>query len=308
MTDKSPHISVLLTEVLEALKASEPGVFIDTTFGAGGYTRAILKAHPKNKVYAFDRDESVLPFAEKLKDEFGDRFIFVQDVFSNIAQHVHEKVSGVVWDLGVSSMQIDTPERGFSFSKNGPLDMRMQQDTLLTAADIVNTYSESKIADILYTYGQEKASYRIARAIVKARQSHLITTTQELADIIHHVMPYPKQGGDSAMHSFQALRIFVNDELGHLQKSLKDALEILDSCGRLVVVSFHSLEDKIVKDFFALHSGRQTRPNRHELENYTYEQKVSLSKISKKPILPSSEELEYNSRSHSAKLRWAEKI
>ena len=110
------------------------------------------------------------------------------------------------------------------------------------------------------------------------------------------------------MRSFQALRIFVNDELGHLQKSLKDALEILDSCGRLVVVSFHSLEDKIVKDFFALHSGRQTRPNRHELENYTYEQKVSLSKISKKPILPSSEELEYNSRSHSAKLRWAEKI
>lgn len=308
MNHKSPHISVLLEEVLQALKATEKGVFIDATFGAGGYTRAILMAHPENKVIAFDRDVTVLPFAEKLKAEFRDRFVFIQDVFSNISQHVQEKVSGVVWDLGVSSMQIDTPERGFSFSKEGPLDMRMQQDTSLTAADVVNTYSEDKIADILYTYGQEKASYRIARAIVKARQSSLITTTQELAEIIHHVMPYPKQGGDSAMRTFQALRIFVNDELGHLQKSLKDALEVLDSCGRLVVVSFHSLEDKIVKDFFAQYSGKQTNPNRHALCQHMFTQEVVFSKISKKPILPTSEELELNYRAHSAKLRWAEKF
>jgi len=298
------HVSVLLTEVLQALKVG-PGVFVDATFGAGGYSRAILKAHPEAEVYAFDRDESVMPFVEKLKKEFPNRFHFILAPFSELAGYLSSPIDGIVWDLGVSSMQIDTPERGFSFQQDGPLDMRMASEGL-SAKEVVNTYPEGKLADILYRYGEERASFKIARALVRAREKSPIETTGQLAEIIHHVMPHPKKG-DSAMRSFQALRIYVNDELEQLRIALESGLNLLTSGGRMVVVTFHSLEDKIVKDFFAMTAGKGAGKNRHQLME---EEPVipRLKDISKKPVLPTEQEILKNPRAHSAKLRWAIKV
>ena len=293
------HVPVLLAPVIRCLSANEGGVFVDGTFGAGGYTRAILEAHPTTKVIAFDRDASVLPTAQKFQQEFKDRFVFIQDCFSHVEKYVLTPVDGFVLDIGVSSMQIDDPKRGFSFRFDGPLDMRMSNEGI-SAADIVNNWPEKKLADILYRYGEEKASRKIAKAITNARP---LNTTLQLADVIHSVMPRPKDGSDSAMRSFQALRIAVNDELGELERALQASPKILKPKGRLVVVSFHSLEDRIVKDFLKQNSALSKHRNK-----YGENKDVSTGLFmvpDKKPITANEAELQQNIRAHSAKLRWA---
>lgn len=293
-----PHIPVLLHEVLDYL-SPRGGVFVDGTFGAGGYTRAILTANPKNRVIAFDRDPTTQKTAEQMQKEFGDRFAFIQDCFSHMSNYLTEKVDGIVLDIGVSSMQIDTPERGFSLRFNGPLDMRMS-DEGLTAADLIKTLPEDQLANILYKYGEERQSRKIAHAL----KQHLPTTTGEMAEIIHHVMPRPTDGSDSATRSFQALRIAVNDELGELERTLAAAPHLLKTDGRLVVVSFHSLEDRIVKDFFVTHSAKTVHHNKYAKN----EQEQGLFCIlTKKPIQASDQEIAKNPRSHSAKLRAAKR-
>ena len=293
------HIPVLLEPVIRCLSPEQGGVFVDGTFGAGGYTRAILEANPQNKIIAFDRDTTVLSTAQKFQKEFKDRFTFVPNCFGEVSKYVTELVDGFVLDLGVSSMQIDTPERGFSFRFDGPLDMRMG-DQGISAADIVNNWPEEKLANILYTYGEEKASRKIAKEIVNARP---LTTTLQLAEVIHSVMPRPKDGSDSAMRSFQALRIVVNDELGELERALKASHKILKSGGRLVVVSFHSLEDRIVKEFLKKNSEKTTHQNKYASKESS--DKGMFIIPNKKPIVADKKELEANPRAHSAKLRWA---
>ncbi len=303
MTD-CPHIPVLLEPVLATLLTETAGVYIDGTFGAGGYTRAILSANSQNKVIGFDRDPNAVLTAQKMVDDYNGRFQFIHDCFGNMAHHVTDKVDGIVLDLGVSSMQIDEPERGFSFRFDGPLDMRMGQSGM-SAGDVVNTFKESDLADILYKYGEEKASRRIANAIVRARNAQPIETTGRLADIVHSVMPRPKDGSDSAMRTFQALRIYVNDELGELERALSASIQLLKPNGRLVVVSFHSLEDRIVKNFMIRHSSSKPNQNRHMPQNLSVSEPVLFHVVTKKPIVPTSQELADNPRSHSAKLRCA---
>ena len=290
------HIPVLLQPVLEYLQV-EGGTFVDGTFGAGGYTRAILNAHPKAKVIAFDRDPTTKARADEVKKEFGNRFTFIQDCFGNMANHIHEPVTGIVLDIGVSSMQIDEPERGFSLRFDGPLDMRMG-NTGLTAAEIIQSVSEEKLADILFKYGEEKCSHRIARALKGKRPQ----TTLQMAEVIHAVMPRPKDGSDSATRSFQALRIFVNDELGELERALKSSLSLLKPQGRLVVVSFHSLEDRIVKDFLNKHSVKMGHVNKYAIAQ---EERGLFKILTKKPVTADEQELGNNPRAHSAKLRAA---
>lgn len=292
------HIPVLLDEVLHYL-SPKGGVFIDATFGAGGYTRAILKACPDNRVIAFDRDPNVREEAEKMKKEFKDRFDFIQECFGHLIDFITEPVDGIVMDIGVSSMQIDTPGRGFSLRFNGPLDMRMG-DTGPTAAELIKLLPESELANILYQYGEERQSRKIAHAL----KEHLPQTTGEMAEIIHHLMPRPKDGSDSATRSFQALRIAVNDELGELERALQSVPKLLKPSGRLVVVSFHSLEDRIVKEFLATHSAKTEHRNKYAKTNQA---EGVMRLLTKKPVIASAEELKLNSRAHSAKLRAAER-
>lgn len=301
---QEPHIPVLLDEVLEYLDCSAGGLFIDGTFGAGGYTRAILNAAPNARVIGFDRDPAARETALATEAAFNGRFSFIHDCFGNMAHHVDEKVDGIVLDLGVSSMQIDQPERGFSFRFDGPLDMRMGQSGR-SAKDVVNGFAEKEIADILFRYGEEKASRRIAAAIVRARAETPITTTAQLAEIIHNVMPRPKDGSDSAMRSFQALRIFVNDELGELERALAASVDLLKPGGRLVVVSFHSLEDRLVKNFFIRHSALRPNGNRHTMLPEPASEPLLFDVLTKKPVAAGAPELERNPRAHSAKLRAA---
>ena len=293
------HIPVLLTPVIRCLAPEKGGIFVDGTFGAGGYTRAILSANPTTKVIAFDRDTTVLPTVQKFQKEFKDRFTFIQDCFGEVAKYITTPVDGFVLDIGVSSMQIDDPERGFSFRFDGPLDMRMGPEGI-SAGDIVNNWPEDKLADILYRYGEEKASRKIAHAIVKARP---LSTTLQLAEVIHSVMPRPKDGSDSAMRSFQALRIVVNDELGELERALKASPQILKAGGRLAVVSFHSLEDRIVKEFLKENSASSVHKNKYASKMTA--DAAPFIVLNKKPIITDEEELEKNPRAHSAKLRWA---
>lgn len=303
MIKKQPHIPVLLQEVLKHLDCSKAGLYIDGTFGAGGYSRAILEMNPQNEIIAFDRDPSVAATAEAFKREFGSRFIFVPDCFGRMDVHVASQVDGLVLDLGVSSMQIDQAARGFSFRFDGPLDMRMAQNGL-TAREVVNTFDEEDLADIIWKYGEERASRRIARMIVKERLKHPILTTMQLAELIHQVMPKPKDGSDSAMRTFQALRIFVNDELGELERALNASKCLLKEGGRLVVVSFHSLEDRMVKNFLIQNSALRPNANRHAIET---KKKVKdyFQVVTKRPVLPQESEIELNGRAHSAKLRSA---
>ena len=294
------HIPVLLEPVVRCLSPEQGGVFVDGTFGAGGYTRAILDTNPTTKVIAFDRDETVLSTVHQFQDKFGERFTFIQDCFGEVSKYISEPVDGFVLDIGVSSMQIDDPARGFSFRYDGPLDMRMSHQGI-SAADIVNNWPEEQLADILYRYGEEKSSRKIAHAIVGARP---LNTTLQLVEIIHSVMPRPKDGSDSAMRSFQALRIAVNDELGELERALQASSKILKSGGRLVVVSFHSLEDRIVKEFLKQNSKKMVHQNKYALsQKQTTDGTFIVS--DKKPIVADEAELKRNFRAHSAKLRWA---
>ncbi len=303
------HVPVLLHEVVEALNLRDGGVYVDGTFGRGGYTKKILQSKLSVQVIGVDRDPSAKTMANELHKEFPDRFHFVQGVFSQMAQHLDilgiNQVDGVVLDLGVSSPQLNDAERGFSFQQNGPLDMRMSQDGV-TAADIVNTWSESDLADKIYYYGDERRSRRVARAIIEARKKTLFQTTFELADIVRSVVPRDHASKiDGATRTFQAIRIAVNGELDELSSFLKNAPKVLKEGGRLGIVSFHSLEDGCVKRQFREWCEPMHNRSRHLPDVNPH---PSIFKyISRKGVTPSDAEVKQNPRSRSARLRVIEK-
>ena len=296
----APHIPVLLSPIL---KAAEPvsGRWLDGTFGAGGYTRALLDAGA-DSVIAVDRDPLAFEMAADWADQYQDRLIQQRGVFSDMADFASD-LDGVVLDLGVSSMQLDQAERGFSFMRDGPLDMRMGQDGQ-SAADIVNEYDAEEIAEILYNYGEERASRRIARAILELRETAPIVTTLQLADLIEKCLPRKKPGqSHPATRSFQALRIAVNNEYGELYQGLMAAEQALAPGGLLAVVTFHSVEDRMAKRFLQARAGTTGNANRFAPEIQT--EKPAFELLSRKAISASDEELAQNTRARSAKLRLA---
>lgn len=313
MSSQTLHQPVMLDEVVSTLAPRDGGHYIDATFGNGGYSRAILQSADCH-LMAIDQDPDAIARGQNLVEEHAPRFTLAHGRFSqmdDLLGHHHPQaatdgVDGIVFDLGVCSTQLDQAERGFSFQKDGPLDMRMSQDGL-DAAEVVNSTAETDLANILFTYGDERASRRIARAIVKARNEAPITRTLQLAEIIHSVMPRPKPGqSDSATRSFQALRIYVNQEMAEIEQALEAAQALLKPDGLLVVVTFHSLEDRIVKKFIANRGGKVARPSRHlpELE----EAPVFFQMVTRKPLLPTDDEIATNPRSRSAKLRAARRL
>lgn len=293
-----PHISVLIRPLIKAV-GPVAGTWVDGTFGAGGYTRDLLAAGAA-RVIGIDRDPSVFPLTADWRAQMGDKVDLRLGTFSDMDEIVQEKVDGVVLDLGVSSMQLDQAERGFSFQKDGPLDMRMG-DTGISAEDIVNTFDEAEIADILYLYGEEHASRRIARAIVQARP---ITRTLELAEIVKSCLPRQKFGqSHPATRSFQALRIAVNDEYGQLYAGLMAAERILKPGGHLAVVTFHSVEDRMVKRFMQARASTGGGGSRYAPVMQTLQPAFEL--VSRKAIGADEDELAQNPRSRSALLRVA---
>lgn len=295
MTAGGPHIPVLIDAILSHC-APICGTWLDGTFGAGGYTRALLD-RGADRVIAVDRDPVAFEMAAVWAAPYGDRLVMQPGVFSKLDAY-GEGLDGVVLDLGVSSMQLDQAARGFSFQKDGPLDMRMSQDGP-TAADLVNTVDETVLADILFHYGEERASRRIARAIVAARP---VTTTLELARIVESCLPRPKPGqSHAATRSFQALRIAVNNEYDELYQGLMAAERALKPGGKLAVVTFHSVEDRMVKRFLTARGGRAANANRYAPE--TVQDAPQFTLKSRKAIGPDSAELSANPRSRSAKLR-----
>lgn len=301
------HYSVMLDEVLEFLNLREEGLYADCTFGRGGYTRAILERKKGTRIVALDRDVTALGTVQDFQDKYGDRFVFHQVCFDELSTTVSQgqKFDGIVFDLGVSSPQLDRPERGFSFRFDGPLDMRMSPQGL-TAAEVVNTYGEEELANLIYKYGEEKKSRIVAKAIVMDRKAKPFETTTDLAELLRRIVPKSKDGIDPATRTFQALRIHVNDELGQLERALDRSLTLLNPGGRLVVVSFHSLEDRIVKQFMA-HHGKKIAVNRYRPDAGKSEKSL-LKLISRKALVPSTDEVQENPRSRSAKLRVAEYI
>ena len=296
------HFPVMLKEVLQYLAPKEGEVYVDATFGNGGYSEAILNSC-NCKVIALDRDPNVMSRAVELKQKFGNRFDFRAGCFGQFADLVHENINGAVFDIGVSSMQLDEAQRGFSFSKDAPLDMRMSQSGE-SAADLVNNLSEKELAYLIYNYGEERKSRQIAQKIVNSRKNKPILTTKELAEIIYSVIPFYKGAINPATRTFQALRIAVNNELEELKKGLFYASARLNNKGRLVVVDFHSLEDRIVKQFFK----NNTKPNRHQSrykQNSTKDDDKFMFYQCSKAISPSNDEIKINARSRSAKLRCA---
>lgn len=297
---RQKHIPVMLQEVLTVLKPQKGEVYVDATFGNGGYTKAILE-NADCKVIALDRDPTVKVRVNEFKNMYGDRFEFRAGQFGDFADLVPEKINGAVFDIGVSSMQLDEAERGFSFSKEGALDMRMSQDGI-SAKDIVNSYDEEALADLIYQYGEERKSRQIAKRIAEYRQNKKIETTTELAEIIYSVIHKKFGEIDPATRTFQALRIAVNDELGELSRGLSGAANRLQKNGRLVVVDFHSLEDRIVKNFFKENGGKRIRVSKYAPELVQDEHLFAeVSKV----IMPTSEECGKNPRARSAKLRYA---
>ncbi|MGF1659936.1 MAG: 16S rRNA (cytosine(1402)-N(4))-methyltransferase RsmH [Rubrimonas sp.] len=301
-----PHAPVLLDAVLAALAPERGGVHVDGTFGAGGYTRALLDGGAA-KVIAIDRDPDAVARGRALAARYGDRLILAEGRFGDLDQiaaaHGAPEAQGVALDIGVSSMQLDQAERGFSFLRDGPLDMRMAQAGR-SAADIVNSASEAELADILFQFGEERAARRIARAIVEAREDATIETTGRLAQIVASRLP-PQRPGQShpATRSFQALRIAVNDELGELIAALEAAERLLSEGGVLAVVTFHSLEDRMVKRFLQLRSGRAPHGSRHAPEQTADAPRFEL--LARRSTEPGPEELARNPRARSARLRAA---
>ncbi|MGY3691965.1 16S rRNA (cytosine1402-N4)-methyltransferase [Bradyrhizobium sp. USDA 3240] len=307
MSERAPrHISVLGREAVAYLDPRAGGIYVDATFGAGGYSRMILDV-ADTRVIGIDRDRTAITGGFDLVDGAAGRLTLVEDRFSNLAdvcasQGVNQ-VDGVVMDVGVSSMQLDQAERGFSFRLGGPLDMRMAQSGP-TAADVVATASEKQLADIIYIFGEERHSRGVARAIVAARKDAPITTTEALADIVGKVVRAKPNEIHPATRTFQALRIFVNEELDELHRALAAAERVLKPGGRLAVVSFHSLEDRIVKNFLT-ERGKVSGGSRHLPE--VAQSAPSFQILTKRPVTPGEAEISANPRARSAKLRAAER-
>ena len=304
------HYSVLLEEAVEGLNIKENGIYVDCTLGGAGHSLEILKKLTTGKLYAFDQDNVALENAKIKLSDYADKVVFIKSNFENLkeklAEHNVYEVDGVLYDLGVSSPQLDTPERGFSYNYDTRLDMRMDTEASISAYEIVNEYSYHDLVRIFYRYGEEKFSKQIARNIEKKRELAPIETTFQLVDIIKESIPAAKRrtGGHPAKRVFQAIRIVVNNELSVFENSLEQAIDIVKVGGRISVITFHSLEDRICKQIFNSYAKNKDIP-----KNLPILPEDSLSKlklITKKPICPSNKELEENNRSRSAKLRVAE--
>ena len=304
------HYSVLLSEAVEGLDIKEDGIYVDCTLGGAGHSLEILKRLKNGKLYAFDQDNVALENAKNKLAEYSDKVVFIKSNFVNLKEKLAEygvhEVDGVLYDLGVSSPQLDTPERGFSYNYDTRLDMRMDTDAKISAYEVVNEYSYHDLVKIFYRYGEENFSKQIARNIEKKREQKPIETTFELVEIIKESIPAAKRrtGGHPAKRVFQAIRIAVNNELSVFEDSLEQAIDIVSVGGRISVITFHSLEDRICKQIFNSYSKSKDIP-----KNLPIMPEESLSKlkvITRKPIYPSDIELEENNRSRSAKLRVAE--
>lgn len=305
------HTTVLLKETVDGLDIKPDGIYVDCTLGGAGHSEYLLSQLKDGRLYAFDQDETAIKHAKEKLSGYSSQVTFIQNNFKHIEEELHsrgiEQVDGILYDLGVSSPQLDTPERGFSYNYDAPLDMRMNQNAQISAYDVVNDWSFQDLWRIFTRYGEEKFSKQIARKIEAAREIKPIETTFELVELIKDGIPAParRKGGHPAKRIFQAIRIAVNDELGVFEDSLKQAISLLKPGGRISVITFHSLEDRICKSVFKQHSDLPELP--HGLPIIPEEFKPLLKLVVRKPILPSEEELENNNRSRSAKLRIAEK-
>lgn len=303
------HVSVLLNESIENLNIKEDGIYVDCTLGLAGHSKEILKRIKRGKLFAFDQDREAISYSKKNLDQVSDNYEIINSNFVNIKEELNkrgiEKVDGILFDLGVSSVQLDEADRGFSYHKDATLDMRMNQNGKFSALDVVNKYTEEELIRIFYEYGEEKYSKSIAKGIIKARENKTIKTTMQLAEIIKNSVPEKyKRNSHPARKVFQAIRIEVNKELDVFKKALDDAIDMLNSGGRICVITFHSLEDRICKKRFKelsevdkLVKGLPVIPD---------EYKPTIKVIAK--IKPSKEELNKNNRSRSAILRVAEKL
>src|SRR5687768_12631826 len=304
----SPHQPVLYKEIIHALQPRSGGRYVDGTLGAGGHARGILEVcAPDGRLLGLDVDPQALALAREILAPYERRIHLAHASYTSLsdqlAQLGWDQVDGILLDLGASSMQFDTPQRGFSFAHDAPLDMRFGPSMLKTAADLVNELSERELADLIYQYGEERDSRKIARAIVRARPLH---TTRELVAVIEAVSPRRGERIHPATRTFQALRIAVNEELVSVEAVLPQALSGLRTGGRLAVISFHSLEDRIVKDFFREQSKDLINPPYEQI--YAEERKATLKEVNRKPITPGEDEIKSNPRARSAKLRIAEKM
>ncbi|PWA13401.1 16S rRNA (cytosine(1402)-N(4))-methyltransferase [Pueribacillus theae] len=305
------HETVLKEEAVEQLNISPDGIYVDCTFGRGGHSAKIMeKLSPNGHLYAFDQDVTAARHAEQYFSHHN-HFTFIRNNFRFLKEELNSRnvtmVDGILFDLGVSSPQLDEVERGFSYHHDAPLDMRMDQNAHLTAKEIVNEWEYEKLVSIFFHYGEEKFSKQIARKIGYARQKKRIETTSELVEIIKEAIPAParRKGGHPAKRIFQAIRIAVNDELKVFEAGLKEGIELLNPAGRIVVITFHSLEDRICKTVFKKESTGPELPQGLPIIPDEYKPKVKL--ITRKPILPTEEEIKHNRRARSAKLRVAEK-
>lgn len=301
----SEHITVLKEEAVDALNIKDDGIYVDATLGGGGHSSLILSKLKKGHLYSFDQDDYAISRAKEKLDTVGNNYTIIKSNFVNLKERLNElgvyHIDGILYDLGVSSFQFDMEERGFSYRLDGPLDMRMNQNQELSAKTIVNEWPVSKLIEIFYRYGEEKFAKQIAFQIDKVRHKKEISTTFELVDIIKSALPQKvlKQKGHPAKQVFQALRVAVNDELTVFEKSLLDALDMLNSDGRAVVITFQSLEDRICKSIFK----EKSTLDIPEGLPVIIKEEAPFELISRKPILPSEEELNNNNRSHSAKMR-----
>ncbi|AAT60650.1 MULTISPECIES: 16S rRNA (cytosine(1402)-N(4))-methyltransferase RsmH [Bacillus] len=306
------HVTVLLKETVDGLDIKPDGTYVDCTLGGGGHSSYLLSQLTEGgRLIAFDQDEIAIQNAKEKFSSYGEQFITVKSNFRYLSEKLQElgitEVDGILFDLGVSSPQLDTPERGFSYHHDAPLDMRMDQDASLTAYDVVNSWSYEQLVRIFFQYGEEKFSKQIARKIEAYRENKAIETTGELVELIKEGIPAParRTGGHPAKRVFQAIRIAVNDELKVFEEALESAIEMVKPGGRVSVITFHSLEDRICKTTFKRNSTTPQLPPGLPIIPDEFKPKLKL--ITRKPILPSDIELEENNRARSAKLRIAEK-